>query len=127
MPIEATVPECRLQRVLIVEDEPATSTAVQTLLEHYGFAVSHAPTTAAALAQLHTKPDYVILDLGLPDGDGSRVLEQIRVLQMPTIVAVVTGSTDPQRLQRVRRLRPDMMLPKPLDFLSLLQRMKPSK
>lgn len=111
--------------VLIVEDDEATYNAMRALLEHYGFQTAHASTTARAIALLSDKPRYVFLDLMLPDGDGESVLEHIRTANLPIDVAVITGTSDMQRIRRVEKLKPEMLLRKPLDFLTLLERIKP--
>lgn len=112
--------------VLIVEDDLPTYQAMRALLEHYGFVPAHASTTSDALELLSSNPRYVFLDLMLPDGDGARVLEHIRLKNLPIEVAVITGTSDPERIRKVERLKPELLLRKPLDFLALLERIKPA-
>jgi two-component system OmpR family response regulator len=66
-------------RVLLVEDHPPLAEAVCDALERAGFAVDHAATVADA-RELSGLSDYalVLLDLGLPDGDGLRLLPILR-------------------------------------------------
>jgi len=66
-------------RVLLVEDHPPLAGAVMEALRRAGFSVDHAGTAAEALeiAQI-ADPALVLLDLGLPDGDGMRILPQLR-------------------------------------------------
>ncbi|WP_119168185.1 response regulator transcription factor [Algihabitans albus] len=66
-------------RVLLVEDHPALAEAVCDALARAGFAVDHAATSADA-RDLATVADYalVLLDLGLPDGDGLTLLPHLR-------------------------------------------------
>jgi DNA-binding response OmpR family regulator len=112
--------------VLVVEDDQATYAAMRSLLEHYGFSARHASTASEAMALLGTNPQYVLLDLMLPDGDGSKILEHIRIRQLPIKVAVITGISDPERLRKVQRLGPDAILTKPLDLIALLEKIKPA-
>jgi DNA-binding response OmpR family regulator len=114
-------------KVLVVEDDQASARAMRLLLEHYGFDVSLVTTTREAMELLPSNPVYVFLDLMLPDGDGARVLEELRRLGSPTKVAVITGTTDPDLLRRVKRLAPDMLLQKPLDFFQLLEKIRPPR
>jgi DNA-binding response OmpR family regulator len=66
-------------RLLIVEDEARIAELVRSGLGRAGFTVDAAPTAADALAALETgNYDAVILDLGLPDGDGIEVLTRAR-------------------------------------------------
>jgi DNA-binding response OmpR family regulator len=111
-------------RVLLVEDDPASANAMRLLLEHYGFDVCHAQTLCQARQLLGSQPVYVFLDLMLPDGDGAALLEDVRRSGLKTCVAIITGTSDPEHLRRVKRLAPDMILHKPVDFFQLLEKIK---
>jgi DNA-binding response OmpR family regulator len=111
-------------QVLIIEDDAASRVSLQMLLEHYDYNVSVAATMSEAVELLDSKPDYVLLDLMLPDGDGTRILQRIRSSNLSTRVAVMTASNDPERLERVRRLKPDLHFRKPLNFIELLAGLK---
>lgn len=66
-------------RVLLVEDHPALAEAVSDALRRAGFAVDHAATAGEA-REMTDLADHalVFLDLGLPDGDGLRLLPILR-------------------------------------------------
>lgn len=66
-------------RVLFIEDHPPLAETVCDALRRAGFAVDHAATAADA-RELSGLSDYalVLLDLGLPDGDGLRLLPILR-------------------------------------------------
>jgi two-component system, OmpR family, KDP operon response regulator KdpE len=84
-------------RVLVVEDEPALLRALQINLRARGYAVSTAAAGSAALAEASRRPpDAVLLDLGLPDTDGTDVIRQLRTWsRIPVIVlSGRTGSGD---------------------------------
>ncbi|MGP3591213.1 two-component system response regulator KdpE [Vagococcus sp. WN89Y] len=74
--------------VLIVEDEQAIRRFLRTALEAEGLRVHEAQTLQRGLIEAATrKPDLVILDLGLPDGDGIDFIRDLRQWsQMPVIV-----------------------------------------
>ena len=110
--------------ILLVEDDRATYTAMSLLLEHYNYHVLHARTVAEAIDLLKERPNYLFLDLMLPDGDGTRVLEQVRKQKLPVTVAVISGTTDPRTVRRVQVLHPEVFLRKPLDFLALLSQLR---
>ncbi|GAA2113730.1 response regulator transcription factor [Nocardioides bigeumensis] len=78
-----------MAQVLIVEDDPRIRPLLMRSLGEMGYAVASASTGMAGLAMaVETKPDLVILDLGLPDVDGTQVLTMLRaVSQVPVIVA----------------------------------------
>ena len=64
---------------LLVEDEAQIRRFVRTALEDQGWTVYDAGTVAAGLSEVSTRrPDLVILDLGLPDGDGIGFLRDLR-------------------------------------------------
>jgi CheY-like chemotaxis protein len=70
-------------RVLLVEDEPDALDFVLAALQHYGVDVSAVSSSHAALEALDvsiaagTTPDVIISDIGLPDEDGYRLMEQL--------------------------------------------------
>ncbi|MDX6021005.1 two-component system response regulator KdpE [Scandinavium sp. V105_16] len=74
--------------VLIVEDEQAIRRFLRSALEGDGFRVYEAETLQRGLLEAATrKPDLVILDLGLPDGDGIEFIRDFRQWsQVPVIV-----------------------------------------
>ena len=68
-----------MTRILIVEDEPGLRRALTINLRARNYEVVAAADGAAALAAAATEPpDLVILDLGLPDMDGTEVIEGLR-------------------------------------------------
>jgi DNA-binding response OmpR family regulator len=106
--------------VLVVEDDPATSRAMRLLLQHHGYDVQVCATIAESMNYLGSDPDYVLLDLMLPDGDGTRVLEHIRRNHLGAEVVVVTGVSEPAWHKRVERLHPKKVLRKPVDVSQIL-------
>ncbi len=68
-----------MTRVLIVDDEPQILRALRINLSVRGYEVTTAATGAAALrAAAQTRPEVIVLDLGLPDIDGLEVLAGLR-------------------------------------------------
>ena len=80
--------------VLIVDDDPDILTALHDLIEHEGFRVTDVSTCRDALAQVKAV-DFaaVLLDVGLPDGDGLAVLETIQAIAPSLPVIVLTAFT----------------------------------
>ncbi len=78
-----------MAHVLLIEDDPGIRTAVIRSLTVRGHAVDAATTGLDGLQMMLTQePDVVILDLGLPDVSGERLLGMSRaVTQTPVIVA----------------------------------------
>jgi two-component system KDP operon response regulator KdpE len=75
--------------VLVIEDEPQMRRFLRPALEGQGYRVVEAGTAreGMALASSHN-PDLVILDLGLPDGDGVEVTQRLREWSTAPIVVV---------------------------------------
>ena len=78
-----------MPQVLIIEDDARIRPLVMRALGDLGYAVSAASTGMQGLSMaVETRPDLVILDLGLPDVDGTQVLSMLRaVSDVPVIVA----------------------------------------
>jgi DNA-binding response OmpR family regulator len=114
-------------RVLIVEDDPGIASFVEMGLAAEGYVTVVAPTIAAARAEV-TPPgdlfDAVVLDLGLPDGDGASFLADIRAngVAIPVIILSARGEVD----ERVRGLNAGAndYLPKPFAFAELVARLR---
>ncbi|MGH8019977.1 MAG: hybrid sensor histidine kinase/response regulator, partial [Opitutaceae bacterium] len=66
-------------RILLVDDHAPTQAALQRLLQRRNFEVLTARSVAEALEQAHQHDiDFIISDIGLPDGDGYALMNQIR-------------------------------------------------
>ncbi|HEY3212697.1 MAG TPA: response regulator [Actinomycetota bacterium] len=80
-----------MTRVLVVDDEPQIRRAMRTSLEAHGYEV-HAVGTGgeAVVAAAEEGPELVLLDLGLPDLDGTEVIRRVRSFsEVPIIVLSV--------------------------------------
>lgn len=65
--------------ILVVDDEPAILRFLRPVLKAAGYQVAWAGTVAEAVRAIAAlPPDLVLLDLGLPDGDGKSVIRQVR-------------------------------------------------
>lgn len=79
-------------RLLLIEDEARIAEIVKRALERAGFAVDRVALCADARETLSlTAYDAAILDLGLPDGDGLRLLAELRAAHNPLPVLVLTA------------------------------------
>lgn len=78
-----------MAQVLLVEDDVTIRTALTRALTERGHAVASAGTAMNGLEQAtSTRPDLVVLDLGLPDVDGTEMLRMLRAVStVPVIVA----------------------------------------
>jgi CheY-like chemotaxis protein len=105
--------------VLIVEDDKAARTAITKLLRRQGFAVSEAGTVADAIAELARAPQWVLLDLMLPDGCGISVLRKVREDHIAAKVCIITGC-DSEMLRAARSEGAEYTFVKPLDVTRLM-------
>jgi DNA-binding response OmpR family regulator len=81
-------------QILLVEDDPAFSSALQQALQDQDYAVNSVSTGEAALYVVKTDaPDIVVLDLGLPDMDGMEVLRRIRRHNAGLPILLLTART----------------------------------
>jgi DNA-binding response OmpR family regulator len=80
--------------VLVVEDTDEIRELVTTVLRRAGLDVREAISGAAALAEVRRDaPDLIVLDLGLPDADGTEVCRQIRA-ETPCYVLMLTARAE---------------------------------
>lgn len=114
----------RLARVLVVDDERPIRRLLRVVLEGEGYEVLEAKDAGSAL---HTaaadRPDLIILDLGLPDGDGVEVIHRVREW---SAVPIIVLSVRNQEREKVRALDAgaDDYLTKPFGTGELLARIR---
>ncbi|MBK8294530.1 MAG: response regulator transcription factor [Solirubrobacterales bacterium] len=92
-------PERATPRILFVEDEESISEPFTRSLEKAGFEPVNARTAAAALDLFERlSPDFVLLDLSLPDGDGRDVCIEIRRRSDVPILMLTASGTETDRV-----------------------------
>ena len=90
-------------RILLVEDDPAWQHLVSTGLAEHGIDVHGAPGVARALESLDAvRPDAVVLDAILPDGNGFDLCRRIRarIGERPVPILVFSGRDDEASIER---------------------------
>jgi len=108
--------------VLVVEDAPEFTRVVSTVLGNEGHRVRTAATVADALVELdESNPDVIILDLGLPDGDGLDLCRLIRE-RSTAYVLVLTGRDDEVNKLLGFRMGADDYMTKPFSARELAAR-----
>jgi two-component system KDP operon response regulator KdpE len=111
-------------RVLIVEDEPALLRALRIDLRARGYEVLTAATGQDALAQAgRHPPDAVLLDLGLPDLDGTAVIITLRTWSRAPVI-VLSGRTSAQDKIGALDAGADDYVTKPFAMDELLARLR---
>lgn len=113
-----------MTHVLVVDDEPQIRRALRTGLQARGYDVAEAQNGEEGLAFAAAKePDIMILDLGLPDLDGTEVMKRLRTWSgVPVIILSVRDAQD----DKVGALDAgaDDYVTKPFDMEELLARMR---
>jgi DNA-binding response OmpR family regulator len=75
---ESTTRRLSVPLVFVIEDDPTIAQAVAELLNDAGYATRVAPNVAVASLYLSAVlPDCIVLDCGLPDGNGDEVLREL--------------------------------------------------
>ena len=95
-----------MSNLLVIEDDPETSTALVALLRMYGHDVACARTAGEAIGQLRQgTPDLMLLDLGLPHVDGLDLLGALtgEACFSGIPVVVYSGQDEPETVREARR------------------------
>ncbi len=91
-----------LPRILVVDDEPQIQRFLKPALTAAGFEVETAATAAEAKRLAATRaPALIVLDLGLPDGDGKTVIETVRAF---SAVPIIVLSARDQEIEKIAAL-----------------------
>lgn len=111
-------------RVLVVEDDAPIRALIQSALVVEGFSVQTAASVSEAGALLqHAPPDILLLDLGLPDGDGAALVRQVRQHHRFPILVVSARHQEAQKIELLDAGADDY-LTKPFSVAELLARMR---
>ncbi|MGB0346344.1 MAG: response regulator transcription factor [Balneolaceae bacterium] len=111
--------------ILVVEDDPSIRTLVKAVLEHNGNSVSTEDTVLAGeKAAVEGNFDMIILDLGLPDGDGYELCKNIRDKNVLTPVLILSGEQEADVKVKCLRVGADDFLTKPFNTEELIARLE---
>lgn len=109
---------------LLVEDEPQIRRFVRSALEEEGWQVFEAATLQRGLTDAGTrKPDLVILDLGLPDGDGVNFIQDVRGWSSVPIIVLSARTNEADKILALDAGADDY-LSKPFGIGELLARVR---
>lgn len=110
-------------RILLIEDDPATSKNIELMLGHANFNVytTDLGEEGIDLAKLYDY-DLILLDLVLPDINGHDVLRQLRVARIDTPILILSGETDTENKMRGFGSGADDYLTKPFHREELIAR-----
>ncbi|WP_129775191.1 response regulator [Peristeroidobacter soli] len=113
-----------LHQVLIVEDEPDIRGILRTLLKTAGYRVIETETAARAIVEARThKPDLLLVDLGLPDADGLKVIRSVREWSPVPVVVLSARTMESQKIEALDAGADDYVT-KPFSAPELLARVR---
>ena len=111
-------------RVLLIEDDPAVAAGIVDALTGAAHEVRHESTGAGGIrAAIDDSPDLVVLDLGLPDLDGTDVCRTIRTESSVPIIVVSARSEEIDRVLALE-MGADDFLVKPFGVRELIARIR---
>ena len=111
-----------MKTILIIEDEAHIARFIKTAMEQEGYQIFTADSSHRGLIEAATRrPDLLILDLGLPDGDGCDVIADIRTWSSLPIL-VLSARSDEQDKIKALNLGADDYLVKPFSMGELVAR-----
>lgn len=111
-----------MKTILIIEDEAHITRFIKTAMEQEGYQIFTADSSRRGLIEAATRrPDLLILDLGLPDGDGCDVIADIRTWSSLPIL-VLSARSDEQDKIKALNLGADDYLVKPFSMGELIAR-----
>ena len=111
-------------KILIVEDDEGIAAFLKTTLRAEGYEPLLTNTGAVALSIIFSHcPDCVLLDLGLPDMDGSRIIESMRHWTQTPILVISARSTEADKAAALDQGADDYMV-KPFGAVELLARIR---
>ena len=106
--------------VLVVDDSPLVTEALGALLDAIGYRAASAGSVAEAVdVALALRPDVMLLDITLPDGDGLAVLRALGDGAPPATLAL-TGHDDPETAARCLAAGCRAVLAKPVRSAALV-------
>jgi two-component system KDP operon response regulator KdpE len=110
--------------ILVIEDDAAIREVLQALLGSGGFRVIEAATAARADVESRArKPDLLLVDLGLPDGDGLTVIRSVRSWSPVPIIVLSARTMEEQKVAALDAGADDYMT-KPFGAAELLARVR---
>ena len=107
-------------RILVVDIDPVIRSGICNFLAAHGYIVSEASNCKDAQLQLHRfRPDALVLDFYLPNGDAPHLLQQAKNAEPKVPVLVLAGQARPDLTDRAIRQGADQVLVKPVALAHL--------
>lgn len=118
------LPSGRGESILVVDDELSIREIIKETLEAYGYQVRTAKDGVEALTlieQNRRKYSLVLTDMMMPNMDGSSLIRTLERLTPDIKIIAVSGITDQDSLERLKKSRIEAFIPKPIQTDGLLK------
>lgn len=113
-----------MHQILVVEDEPEIRRVLRVLLETESYRLIEADTLHRAEIEARShKPDLLLVDLGLPDGDGLTLIRRIRTFSPVAIIVISARTMEEQKIAALDAGADDYVM-KPFSAPELLARVR---
>jgi len=113
-----------MHAILVIEDDPAIRSVLRVLLQAEHYRVVEAATAARAVIEARShRPDLLLVDLGLPDGDGLKVIRDVRAWSVVPIVVLSARTMETQKIAALD-VGADDYVTKPFSAPELLARVR---
>ena len=113
-----------MHQILVIEDEPAIRSVLRVLLEAEGYRFIEADTAMRAEIEARShKPDLLLVDLGLPDGDGLKVIRKVRAWSSVPVIVLSARTMEEQKIAALDAGADDYVT-KPFSAPELLARVR---
>jgi len=115
------------KKLLVVEDDAVQIQVLATKLRAGGYDVAVARDAVQSISLVRqAKPNLILLDIGLPGGDGYVVLQRLKALSQTAPLPVLALSSRPAETERDKMLASgaDDYFEKPINYERLLERIK---
>ncbi|WP_420224668.1 two-component system response regulator KdpE [Pigmentiphaga litoralis] len=113
-----------LPTAIVIEDEPQIRRFVRAALEGEGWSVVEADTVRRGLIDIGTRrPDLVIVDLGLPDGDGAELIRDVRNWSSVPVIVLSARADETDKVKALDAGADDYLV-KPFGVAELMARVR---
>jgi len=114
--------------VLVVDDEQSIRELLSRWLTSLGYGVRVAEDGRSALESMFANPsDILVVDLWIPNMDGFKLMERVRVKWPRTAVIVASGTSDPTAIRKAQNLGAVDYITKPFGQQALQQALELAK
>ena len=112
-----------MSKVLLIEDDKKLSTALRLRLQHMSYDVISVTDAISAMdAAIKNEPNFILLDINLPGGNGFVVAERLRGHHstVSTPIIFITASSQPEFAEKASEVSRSAFLQKPFDANQLM-------